>query len=175
MKITKFAVVKSLVLLQLTGAAALSFQDIVHLGLVNGLEWRAYVAPFLIDGFAVLGALGRSHEFAEATRKFGFRLMVAAGLVSLVANVASGANAWQRGFGVLVVAGAVMAEMYAGKMFKAPEVVAAAESDEIKAKHRERGLKAAATRKANKERDARIVKEAERATRKAAKEALANA
>ncbi len=111
-----FAVVKSLVYLQAAGAAALSFMHIVEVGSRYGLGWQAWIAPFLIDGFAVLGTIGRSAVFAESTRKTGFRLMVGAGLVSLVCNVEAGSNIGQRVFGVLVVAGFVTAEWYASKL-----------------------------------------------------------
>lgn len=175
MKISKFAVVKSLVLLQLAGACAMSFMHIVELGHRVDLGWQAWIAPFLIDGFALLGALGRAPQFDAATRKMGLRFMTGAGAVSLACNVGVGANWGQRVWGVIVVAGAIAAESYASKLTPAPEVVAAVEQDAIKAQYRERGLKAAETRRRNKEQAEKLVKVAERETRKAAKAALANA
>jgi hypothetical protein len=174
-KITKFVVVKSLVLLQLAGACAMSFMHIVELGHRVDLGWQAWIAPFLIDGFALLGALGRAPQFDEATRKMGLRFMVGAGAVSLACNVGVGANWGQRVWGVIVVVGAIAAESYASKLTKAPEVVAAAADDAAKAKFRERGLKAAETRRRNKVAAEKVVKAAERENRKAAREILATA
>lgn len=111
-----FVIVKSLVYLQASGAAALSFMHIVEVGQRYGLGWQAWIAPFLIDGFAILGTVGRSAVFAESTRRTGFRLMIGAGLVSLVCNVEAGENIGQRVFGVLVVAGFITAEWYASKL-----------------------------------------------------------
>jgi hypothetical protein len=122
-KPSKHQVVKSLVLMQYAGSMVISFMHIVTVGQRYGLTWEAYAAPFLIDGFMILGAIGRSHQFAEATRKTGLRLMVGAGMVSLVCNVMAGTNVGQRVFGVLVVLGALTAEWYAAKLEKAPEPV----------------------------------------------------
>ena len=121
-----FAVVKCLVYLQAAGAAALSFSHITEVGLRFGLGWEAWVAPFLIDGFALLGTVGRSASFAESTRKTGFRLMIGAGLVSLVCNVEAGSNIGQRVFGCLTVVGFITAEWYASKLKPATVKVPAA-------------------------------------------------
>jgi hypothetical protein len=144
-----YRITKSLVYVQAVGAAAISFSHIVEVGLRFGLGWQAWVAPFLIDGFAILGTIGRSPSFAEATRKAGLRLMIAAGLVSLACNVTAGTNIGQRAFGVLVVAGYITAEWYASKMHAAPAVVAAEIDEATKLRNRERAIKAAATRKRN--------------------------
>jgi hypothetical protein len=172
---SKYFVVKSLVLLQLLGACAMSFMHIMELGHHLGLGWQAWVAPFVIDGFALLGALGRSPEFDAATRKMGLRIMIAAGTVSLAANVGVGTNWGQRVWGVIVVAGAIVAEMYASKLTKAPEVVAAAEFDAEKAKRTAAALKGAKTRRDNKARDERAARAADKIARQAAKERLAPA
>lgn len=119
-KPSTYTVVKSLVLIQAIGAAVISFMHIVEVGQRYGLGWQSWIAPFLIDGFAILGTIGRSAGFAEATRRVGFRLMLGAGAVSLACNVLAGTNAGQRVFGVLVVAGFVTAEWYATKLEKAP-------------------------------------------------------
>lgn len=172
---SKYAVVKSLVLLMLIGAGAMSFQHIVHLGSNLGLGWQAWVAPFVIDGFAILGALGRGKEFDAATRRMGLQIMVAAGTVSLAANVGVGTNWGQRIWGVIVVAAAIVAEAYASKLTKAPEVVAAAADDAMTAKRREAALKGAETKRKNKIRDERAARAADRIARAAAKERLAPA
>ena len=145
-KPTKTQLVKALVLLQYAGSVAISFAHIVAVGHRYGLTWEAWTAPFLIDGFMVLGAIGRSPQFAAATRKTGQRLMAGAGLVSLACNVLAGHNVGQRAFGVLVVAGAITSEWYAAKLEAAP-VEQPRKLDPQTAK--ERAAKAAATREAN--------------------------
>lgn len=111
-----YAAVRTLVYVQWCGAAVLSFMHIVTVGQRFGLGWQAWTAPFLIDGFALLGAVGRGKAFTAASRKAGFRLMVGSGLVSLACNVEAGTNIGQRVFGVLVVAGFITAEWYASKL-----------------------------------------------------------
>ncbi len=169
-----FEIVRALVYLQAVGAAAISFTHIVTVGQRYGLTWEAWVAPALIDGFAILGAIGRSRQFSEATRRTGFRLMICAGLVSLVCNIHAGENIGQRVFGGLVVAGFVVAEWYASRLSAAPtpEPTVDEVDAELKAKRSAAALKAAATRKANRAVAERAVKAAERETRKAAKQRL---
>jgi hypothetical protein len=162
MKVSKYAVVKSLVLLQAIGAATISFMHIVEVGQRYGLGWQSWIAPFLIDGFAILGTLGRGKEFSAASRKAGLKMVVGAGMVSLVCNVMAGENQIQKGFGVLVVAGFVAAEWYASKLGKAPAVVLADADAAGKARRREIALRAAATRKANAAAKARETKQAAR-------------
>lgn len=164
-----YKVVKSLVILQAIGAGVISFSHIVEVGLRFGLGWQAWVAPFLIDGFAILGTIGRSEAFAPATRRAGFKLMIAAGLVSLVCNVTAGANIGQQAFGVLVVAGFVTAEWYASKLHAAPAVVAAEVDEATKAKRRAAALKGQQTKRRNAER----LRKADRAASRAAREVLA--
>lgn len=107
------------------GAAAISFLHIVHVGYTYGLGLQAWAAPFFIDGFAVLGKLGRSRAFAPKTRKAGLWIMTVAGLLSLAANILAGETSGQRVFGALVVAGFVTAEWYASKLEAAPAPVEA--------------------------------------------------
>lgn len=111
-----YAAVRTLVYVQWAGAAVLSFAHIVTVGQRFGLGWEAWTAPFLIDGFALLGAVGRGKAFTASSRKAGFRLMVGSGLVSLVCNVEAGSNIGQRVFGVLTVAGFIAAEWYATRL-----------------------------------------------------------
>jgi len=148
-KPTKPQIVKSLVLLQYAGSMAISFMHIVAVGHRYGLTWEAWTAPFLIDGFMILGAIGRGSQFAATTRKTGLKLMVGAGLVSLACNVTAGTNLGQRIFGVLVVAGALTAEWYAAKLEAAPaptETPTRKLDPQVAA---ERARKAAATRERN--------------------------
>src|SRR5258705_5937158 len=92
--------------------AGFSFIHIVHTSQMLGLTWEAWSVPFLIDGLAVLGMLGRSHRFAAETRRAGLKLMIGAGLVSLAANIAAGHKTGQRAFGLLAVVGFVVSEWY---------------------------------------------------------------
>lgn len=163
----KVTITKSIVTLQAIGAAAISFMHIVEVGQHYGLGWQAWLAPFLIDGFAILGSIGRSATFAESTRKAGLRLMICAGLVSLACNVLAGTNIGQRVFGVLVVAGYITAEWYASKMHAAPAVIAAKVDEATAAKRRAAALKGAATRKARAEAAAKSERRAVREARKA--------
>ena len=96
----KFKVVRALVFLQAAGAAALSFNHIVEVGMQFGLGWESWTAPFLIDGFALLGTIGRHTDFAMTTRRTGLKLMIGSGVVSLACNVEAGHNIGQRVFGV---------------------------------------------------------------------------
>lgn len=111
-----FTTVRTLVYLQLVGVVVLSFHNLVEVGLAFGLGWEAWTLPLLIDAFALLGMVGRGKAFSPKSRKAGFRLMVGAGMVSLVCNVEAGHNIGQRIFGVLVVAGAITAEWYASRL-----------------------------------------------------------
>lgn len=108
----------------LIGAAAISFSHIVAVSTTMGLTWEAWTVPFFIDGIAVLGKVGRSRKFAASTQKAGLWLMGIGGALSLAANVAAGENDGQKAYGVLVVAGFVLTEWYAGKLEKAPAPVA---------------------------------------------------
>lgn len=160
-----YRIVKTLVLLQAVGAAAISFMHIVEVGQRYGLGWQSWVAPFLIDGFAILGTIGRSASFAPATRRIGFRLMLGAGLVSLVCNVAAGTNVGQRAFGVLVVVGFVTAEWYASKLAVAPAPVVELAAKVVDPILSARAKKGAATRKRN----AAAAKREQRATARASR------
>jgi len=91
-------------------AAIISFTHIVDVSHTLGLGWEAYTAPFFIDGFAVLGKIGRSRRFADSTRSAGLKVMAAAGLVSLAANVTAGDNLGEQLYGVLVVSGFIAAD-----------------------------------------------------------------
>lgn len=148
--------------------AGFSFIHIVHTSQMLGLTWEAWSVPFLIDGLAVLGMLGRSHRFAAETRRAGLKLMVGAGLVSLAANIAAGHNAGQRAFGLLVVVGFVVSEWYGSKLTPATVTAPTAQLDEAAAVRRSAAaVKAAATRKANK---ATADKAAKAETRRIAKQ-----
>lgn len=116
-----YLIVSGIVRVYMLGALTISFGHIVaasHLLQLNG--WQAYTVPFAVDGFAVLGMIGRSHRFAATTRKTGFKLQAAAGVLSLGANVYAGHTIGERLYGGLIVAAFVVAEAYAGKLAPAP-------------------------------------------------------
>jgi len=142
-----YVVTVMIVYLFMLGAALISFTHIVDVSHTLGLGWEAYTVPFFIDGFAVLGKIGRSRRFAESTRSAGLKVMASAGLVSLAANVTAGDNLGQQLYGALVVAGFIAAEWYSVKLEAAPPSVAEID-DETRAKRRAAALKGAATRKA---------------------------
>ncbi|HET6212360.1 MAG TPA: hypothetical protein VFE14_05750 [Micromonosporaceae bacterium] len=132
------------------GAAAVSFTHIIATSHALGLGVEAWTVPFLVDGLAVLGLIGRSARFAASTQRAGLWFATGAGTLSLACNVYAGHNLGQRLYGVLVVAGFVATEWYASKLRPAP---AAAESTTCKldpAEAAARAAKARATRARNK-------------------------
>jgi Protein of unknown function (DUF2637) len=98
------------------GAIALSFNHIVDFGGQLGMGWQSWLAPFFVDGLALLGRLGTSKKFAAKTRRAGHRLMLGAGTLSLAANIAAGHTLGTRVFGAMVVVGFVVAEWYAAQL-----------------------------------------------------------
>lgn len=99
----------------LIGAAVISFSHIVHVGQMLGLTGESWLAPFFIDGIAIVGKISMLPRFRKAFRDSGFKLLMFGGVLSLAANVAAG-NGWgQRAFGVLVVAGFMILENHATK------------------------------------------------------------
>lgn len=128
------------------GALIISFGHIISAGEDLGLTgWQAFTAPFFLDGFAVLGMIGRSHAFLPETRRWALWMQVGAGAASLIANVYAGHNAGERIYGFLIVAGFVVAERFAERAYAAP--IAA---DLAKAKRSEAARKGAATKAAKK-------------------------
>ena len=110
-----YLTVAGIVRLYMIGALAISFGHIIaaaHLLHLDG--WQSYTVPFAVDGFAVLGMIGRSARFAESTQRTGLRLQAVAGLASLAANVYAGHTLGERLYGALIVTAFVAAEWYAG-------------------------------------------------------------
>lgn len=151
-----YLAVRTIVRAYMLATLTISFRHIITASHLLGLTgWQAWTAPFAIDGFAVLGMIGRSDRFAAATQRTGFRLQVCAGLVSLTCNVYAGHTLGERLYGFLIVAAFVVAEWYGDKLRPAP---APAEVDAAKARRSEAARKAAATRKANAAASARLAK-----------------
>lgn len=137
-----YLVVTAIVRLYMVGALAISFQHIITSSQMLGLTgWQVWTVPFFIDGFAILGMIGRSSRFAATTQRTGLYLQMVAGTLSLICNIHSGGNLGERLYGALIVAGFVAAEWYAGKLRPAPAAASTVRSEAAK--------KAAATRKAN--------------------------
>lgn len=126
----------------LLGTAAGSFHHIVIVGDRLGLGWEAWTVPFLVDGIALMGKMGRGRRFAESTQRAGLRLMAFGGTLSLACNIYAGENLGQRCFGGLLVAGFLIVEWYAGKLSPAAPAKSIARSAAA--------VKAAATRAARK-------------------------
>lgn len=172
-----YLIVTVIVRLYMVGALAISFTHITHASEMLGLTgWQVITVPFFIDGFAILGMIGRSHRFTEATRRTGFRLQIAAGALSFAANVFAGQNAGERIYGALVVAGFITAEWYAAKLAPAAVIAAPAEptADELlAAKRSAAAVQAAATRKANKAAAERTAKREARELARVTKRVLA--
>lgn len=131
------------------GAMVISYTHIVHLFNMLGLAgWQSYVAPAFIDGFVLLGILGRGEQFAESTRRTGLRLQIGGTLVSLAANVGAGDSRGAQIFGVLIVLGYLIAEWYADQLKPA-----ATTAETTAAKRSAASRKAAETRRANADRE----------------------
>jgi hypothetical protein len=153
MKNHAYIAAKGIVYLFMAGALAASYTHIVHLFNLLGLHgWQAWASPAFVDGFALLGLLGRGAAFAAKTRRTGLKIQIAATSLSFVANVLAGESWGARIFGALVVAGYVIAEVYADQLVPAEADTAAAVADLAAAETAKRSAaakKGAATRKAN--------------------------
>lgn len=140
-----YLIVATIVRLYMIGALAISFDHIITAAGMLGLHgWQAYTVPFAIDGFAVLGMIGRSARFAESTQRTGLKLQAAAGTLSLAANIYAGHTRGEQIYGALIVTAFIVAEWYAGKLRPAPAAKTA-----VDPRRSEAARKAAATRKAN--------------------------
>lgn len=147
------------------GSLAISFSHVIELAHRYGVEgWQAWTAPFLVDGFMLLGRLGMSRRFDTATNRIGRRMLVAGALLSLAANVGVGVTVGQRVYGALVVIGFLVSEWYAGKLAPAPVVtVETAEETaarELAEKRSAAAKQAAVTRAANRAKKAAAAKPA---------------
>jgi hypothetical protein len=144
------------------GALAISFSHIIEAGRLLGLTgWQAWTAPFFIDGFALIGMVMRGRTFDHATRRFGLRLQIAAGVGSLAANIAAGHTTGERLYGALVVVGLVVAELAGERVHVGKHTPAAAAAELLAAKRSAAAKKAAATRAANKAKAAAAKAEAD--------------
>lgn len=145
-KTAGFTVTRVVVAAFMVGALALSYVHIVHLFMSWGSGWQAWIAPAFIDGFAILGIVGRGKAFAAATRKRSMWIQIVAMVISFGANVTSGGTGGDRAIGAMVVLGYVVSEMFAHTMRPASDDMAAAKAE----MNAQRAAKAAVTRAATK-------------------------
>lgn len=144
-----YGIVCTIVRAYMLGALAISFNHIITAAhLLDLTGWQAYTVPFAIDGFAVLGMIGRSRRFSTATQRTGLKLQCAAGALSLTCNIYAGHSIGQRIYGALIVTAFIVAETYGAKLAPAP--APAPEVDEQATKRSAAAKQAAATRAANK-------------------------
>jgi hypothetical protein len=167
-----YTLVTAIVRLYMLGALAISFSHIITAASLLQLHgWQAYTTPFFIDGFAVLGMIGRSHRFETSTRRSGFRLQMAAGALSFACNIFAGHTIGERLYGALVVVGFVAAEWYGAKL--APAAPAQPTDVEVlAAKRSAAAAKGAATRKANREAAEKLAKAGSRKMHRQVRQAL---
>jgi len=155
----KFVLVKLIVKLYFGGALAVSFSHVIEASHKLALGgWQAWTTPFAIDGIAVIGMVMRGAAFSRDTRRLGFRVQVAAGVLSLVCNVFAGYTVGERVYGVLIVALFVFSEWLSDRM-EGREVDAEREQA---AKRAAAAAKGRATRAANKAAAERLVKSSKR-------------
>lgn len=146
-RISKITAVRLIVKLYFLAAVAASFTHIIESARKLGLTgWEMWSTPFMIDGIAIIGMIMRSVSFSKATNVTGRKTQIAAGVISLVANVYAAHTIGGYIFGVGVVVLFLVAESLADKI----EGVEADREAERKALASERARKAAATRKRNK-------------------------
>lgn len=142
----KVKIVQAIVKLYFVGAFAGSFVHIISAAEKLGLSgWEAWSAPFMIDGLALIGMVLRSDDFSQDTRKLGFRVQMAMGAFSLIANVYAAQNIGGVIYGVMIVALYITAEWITGRV----ESSQVDRDREAKLKRQEAAKKAAATRKSN--------------------------
>ena len=151
-------------------ALTLSFIHIVALFQNYGSTWQAWIAPVLIDGFVVIGKLGDRPGLTAGTRKLSRTAAIAAGSLSLAANVLAAKTIGDAVIGVLAVIGFWTAEYLSHKIRKSTAKTATRKAAKVSTtkvngdaktatqvaaqKRSAAARKAAATRAANKARKA---------------------
>jgi len=114
--------------------------------------------PAAIDGIAVIGMVMRGAAFSRDTRRLGFRVQVAAGVLSLACNAFAGSTVGERVYGVLIVALFVFSEWLSDRI-EGREVD---EQREQAVKRAAAVAKGKATRAANKAATEQLVKSGKR-------------
>lgn len=87
------------------GALAISFTHIITSAhKLGGEGYEPYVAPFMVDGVALLGMHMRNEKYDDRTNRIGLWAQATAGLASLGMNV----HAANSTFGIMLGVGAVV-------------------------------------------------------------------
>jgi hypothetical protein len=166
----KVTVIKVIAKLYFAGALIGSFLHLIHAAQKGGLTGaEAYSVPFMIDGLALTALVMRGSEFSTRTRRIGFRVFLFTGSMSLAGNVFAAHNIGGAVYGVAIVA------LFLGMEWLSDHIESAqAEADKLAATEAEAKkaasiAKAQATRQANKALAAKVVKNAEKVTRTAAR------
>lgn len=148
MQITAANTVKWITRGYFLGALAASSSHAVVAAHKAGLTgWEAWSVPLMVDGMATLGLVMRGEAFASDTRRMGFRVQMIMACLQVALNVYAAGNWGGVIYGIAVVGLYVAAETLA-KGLRTKET----EAQEIAAqKRREGAVKAAQTRKANRE------------------------
>lgn len=166
----KVTVIKVIAKLYFIGALIGSFLHLIHAAQKGGLTGaEAYSVPFMIDGLALTALIMRGAEFSTRTRRIGFRVFLFTGSMSLAGNVFAASNIGGAVYGVAIVCLFLGMEWLSDNIESAQaeaDKLAAAEAEAKKAQAIEKGR---ATRAANKAMADKVVKNAEKATRQAAR------
>lgn len=146
----------------LLSTLALSVSNIIGFaGALGASHLLAYAAPLFVDGLFLMGKLLSNPRLGEDCNRYGFKLMIIGGMLSLTANVFHGHTAGDKIVGALLVLGFVLVEHGATLLGR----VSAARREARTAIDPARSaaaVKAAATRKANADRQRRNERKAAR-------------
>lgn len=146
---SKVKAIQVIVKLYFFAALGVSFMHLVHAGAKGGLGGERWMVPFMVDGIAVIGMIMRSEEFAQRTRKIGFRVQLVAGVLSLAGNIYAAGNTGGMVLGVGVVALFIAAEWIGDQIESAQAEAVAAAQAEAEAKKAASIAKGKATRARN--------------------------
>lgn len=151
----------------LLSTLALSVSNIVGFaGQLGASDLLSYAAPMFVDGLFLMGKLLSNPRLGAECNRYGFKLMLVGGALSLTANVAHGHTAGDRIIGALLVLGFVLVEHGATLLGRVSAARREARNAPDPARA-EAARKAAATRKANAERAAAAERRSIREARKA--------
>lgn len=99
------------------GALSISFTHIITSAHKMGGEgYEPYVAPFMVDGIAMLGMHMRHEKYDDRTNKIGFWAQATAGLLSLGMNVHAAHSLFGMLLGIGVVVLFLVTEWMAGNI-----------------------------------------------------------
>lgn len=166
----KVTVIKVIAKLYFLAALAGSFTHLIHAAHKGGLEgWEATSVPFMIDGLALTGLIMRSDEFSTRTRRIGFKVFSITGTLSLAGNIYAAHNIGGAVYGAAIVALFIGMEWLSDNIESAQAEALNAAATEAEAKKAAAIAKGQATRRANKAQAEKVIKNAEKVTRAAAR------